>query len=178
MDFALRQLLLGTCATGSPPLSCEAHNIATVFARIDRIGIGIVLVMRVLRKENMRSHPTVLVVDDDENILSAFGRFLQKEHCTMISALDAQEGMKKLGEQRVDLIITDVRLKSRSGVTFLIEAKIDRPKIPIIVITGYHDVITEKEAKEYGADYFFLKPLEVGKLRDAVRKCLHLRESS
>ena len=50
--------------------------------------------------------------------------------------------------------------------------------LTIIVITGYPDLINEKDVKAYGADYFFLKPLELDKLREAVRKCLHLNDIS
>ena len=118
--------------------------------------------------------PKVLVVDDDINILAAFDDFLRREHCYMLSATSAEEALKKLQEHPIDLLVTDVRLKLQSGVTFLLQVKGSLPKIPVIVITGYPDLITERDAKAYGADYFFLKPLEIEKLRNAVRKCLHL----
>jgi DNA-binding NtrC family response regulator len=52
------------------------------------------------------------------------------------------------------------------------EAKRIHPKLPVIVITGYPDLITEEAIKEYGADFFFLKPLDLEKLRHAIRRCL------
>jgi two-component system response regulator HydG len=119
--------------------------------------------------------PNVLVVDDDINILAAFKDFLRREHCYMLSATSAEEAFKKLQEHRVDLLVTDVRLKLQSGVTFLLHVKGNLPKIPVIVITGYPDLISEQDARAYGADYFFLKPLEIDKLRGAVRKCLNLK---
>ena len=118
--------------------------------------------------------PKVLVVDDDINILAAFEEFLRREHCYMISATTAEEAFKKLQDHRVDLLVTDVRLRIQSGGTFLLHAKGFLPKLPVIVITGYPDLITEQDARSYGADYFFLKPLEIDKLRYAVRKCLNL----
>lgn len=118
--------------------------------------------------------PKVLVVDDDINILAAFEDFLRREHCYMLAASCAEEALEKLHDHRVDLLVTDVRLKSQSGVTFLLRVKGSQPKLPVIVITGYPDLVTERDARAYGADYFFLKPLEIDKLRDAVKKCLHL----
>lgn len=84
----------------------------------------------------------------------------------------------KLGDHHVDLLVTDVKLRLQSGVTFLLHVKTSLPNIPVIVITGYPDLVTEKDARAYGAAYFFLKPLEIDRLRDAVRKCLHLDNGS
>lgn len=116
--------------------------------------------------------PKVLVVDDEENILSAFRDFLKKEHCEMVAASSAEEAMGVLENHRMNLLITDIRLKGASGVTFFMEAKRIHPKLPVIVITGYPDLITEEAIKEYGADFFFLKPLDLEKLRYAIRRCL------
>lgn len=120
----------------------------------------------------MPSFPKVLVVDDDENILSAFEVFFRKEHCSMIAASNSEEALKKIANLHIDLLITDIRLKHQSGIRFFMYMKELLPKLPVIVITGYPDVVSEAEVITYGADYFFLKPLELNKLREAVRKCL------
>lgn len=122
--------------------------------------------------------PTVMVVDDDTNILAAFEDFLRKEHCRMLAAADAEEALKKLEDHPVDLLVTDIRLKLQSGVTFLLKVKGSFPRLPVIVITGYPDLITERELKMYGAEYFFLKPLELDKLRRALRVCLGINEKT
>lgn len=114
----------------------------------------------------------VLVVDDEENILSAFRDFLKKEHCEMVAASSAEEAMGVLARQHMNLLITDIRLKGISGVTFLMEAKRIHPTLRVIVITGYPDLVSEEEIKAYGADYFFLKPPDLEKLRHAIRSCL------
>jgi DNA-binding NtrC family response regulator len=119
-------------------------------------------------------HPNVLVVDDDENILSAFRDFLRRENCSAVTALSAEEALKEMDRHTIDLVITDVRLKSQSGITFFMRLKSRRRDLPVIVITGYPNLIGGEEVKALGADYFFLKPLELDKLREAVRRCLHL----
>ena len=122
----------------------------------------------------MSNEHNVLVVDDDVNILSAFKDFLTSEHCSMVAASNAEEAMEHLSTRHIDLVITDVRLKYQSGVTLFIRIKQQHPELPVIVITGHPDLITEKDIRLYGADYYFLKPLELDHLRNAVRKCLHL----
>jgi DNA-binding NtrC family response regulator len=114
----------------------------------------------------------ILVLDDDVNILSAFENFFRQERCTMIAATTPEDAMRSLQEQPIDLLITDVRLKWRSGVTFFLNAKATFPHLPVIVITGYQESISEQELKDMGADYFLLKPLDLEKLRSAVHHCL------
>jgi len=123
-------------------------------------------------------HPNVLVVDDDENILSAFRDFLRRENCSAVIASSAEEALKEMDRHTIDLVITDVRLKSQSGITFFMRLKSRRRDLPVIVITGYPNLIGEEEVKALGAEYFFLKPLELDKLREAVRRCLHLDKSN
>jgi DNA-binding NtrC family response regulator len=126
----------------------------------------------------MSHQPNVLVVDDDVNILSAFGEFLSKEHCNVIVSSSAEDALRKLELHQVQLVVTDVRLKGQSGATLLIRIKQLHPSLPVIVITGHPNLITEMDIKHYGADYYFQKPLELDLLRDAVRKCLHLSQTS
>ena len=121
--------------------------------------------------------PKVLVLDDDTNILLAFRDFLKKEGCTMVAAPMPKEALQKMEEEKFDLLITDLRLNLESGVTFVLQAKRLQPKVPVIVITGYPDTVSESELKSYGADYLFVKPLELKELQHAVRTCLQQNQS-
>lgn len=125
----------------------------------------------------MRHSPRVLVVDDDDNILLAFRSFLKKEMCSVDAASSAEEALSKLKRFTYNLVITDIRMGGQSGITFSLKVKHRYPEIPVIVITGHPDLITESEVKKLGADYFFLKPLELEKLRKAIRECLHLNNN-
>ena len=116
--------------------------------------------------------PKVMVVDDDENILSAFGDFLKKERCTMIAASSAEEAKGKFERHHVDILIADVRLAGQSGITFFLDVRRARPNLPVIIITGFPDVISESDARSFGADYFLLKPLDIDRLREALKACL------
>jgi DNA-binding NtrC family response regulator len=115
------------------------------------------------------------VLDDDVNILAAFRDFFEKERCSMVAASTAEEAMKLIETEHFDLLITDIRLKANSGVTLFLNAKILNPHLPVIVITGYPESVDESLLKSIGADYFLLKPLEIDKLRLAVRACLQKR---
>jgi two-component system, NtrC family, response regulator HydG len=117
----------------------------------------------------------ILVLDDDVNILSAFEKFFRQEHLTMVAAASTEAAMQALQKQSIDLLITDVRLNWESGVTFFLKAKASYPQLPVIVITGYHESISEQELRAMGVDHFLLKPLDLEKLRSAVHDCLGKR---
>ncbi len=125
----------------------------------------------------MSTLPKVLVVDDDKNILTVFRDFLDKEHCSLIPASCIKEAMINLERYQIDLLIADVNFKNQSSMALFKRVKESKKKLPIIIITSFTDIIEEKDARRYGADYFFSKPLELNELRYAVRKCLRLRNS-
>lgn len=124
----------------------------------------------------MTHTPKVLVLDDDKNILLAFQDFLKGEGCAMVAVPAPKEALQEIEKGKFDLLITDLRLNMESGVTFIIHAKRLQPTTPIIVITGYPDTVSEAELKLYGADYLFLKPLELKELQHAVRSCLQHKD--
>ena len=117
----------------------------------------------------------ILVLDDDVNILSAFENFFRQERLNMVAATTTEDAMQALRKQSIDLLITDVRLNWQSGVTFFLKAKASYPHLPVIVITGYHESISEQELRAMGVDHFLLKPLDLDKLRSAVHDCLGKR---
>ncbi len=120
----------------------------------------------------MPRQPRVLIVDDDENIVSAFEEFLAKERCTVVSASGAEEAFSVISHTTVNLVITDIRMRWQSGVTLLMKIKQFNPKLPVIVITGYPSFVSEADVRHYGGEYFFVKPLDIDQLRNAVRNCL------
>jgi len=122
--------------------------------------------------------PKVLVVDDDENIVSAFREFLAKEQCTVLSTSAAEEALSLLSRTTVSLVITDVRMRWQSGVTLLMRIKQLSPVLPVIVITGHPNLISEEDLRHFGAEYVFVKPLELDQIRNAVRKCLNRTRNS
>jgi DNA-binding NtrC family response regulator len=118
----------------------------------------------------------ILVLDDDLNILSAFEKFFRQEHLAMIAATSPEDAMQALQKHAIDVLITDVRLNWKSGVTFFLNAKALYPHLPVIVITGYHESVSEEELRSMGVDHFLLKPLDLEKLRSAVNDCLRKRK--
>lgn len=120
----------------------------------------------------MKQRPKILVVDKDENILSAFGNYLRKKNLSMIGVNNVKTGLKLISQQEINLMITDVRVNSEFGVSFISQAKLAQSNLQIIAITSYPDKINEPDLKPYGVNYVFIKPLELSKLDEAINNCL------
>jgi DNA-binding NtrC family response regulator len=125
-----------------------------------------------IKEPPMQHQPRALVVDDDVNILSAFEDFFRKEHCIMLSASGAEGALQAIAGVEVNLAITDIKMPCETGIALCRKLKQSHPHLPVIVITGYPNLVAEEDARRAGADYYFLKPLELDQLREAVRKCL------
>jgi signal transduction histidine kinase len=99
---------------------------------------------------------TVLLVDDEENVLNALRRVLRHEPykiCTQSSALKALELLK---EQKFQLIISDQRMPEISGIEFLEKARQLSPESIRVMLTGYSDLKTAEEAINRVEIYRFL----------------------
>lgn len=115
---------------------------------------------------------TILIVDDDPNIVSAFKSSLQREAYRIIGAESVSEALEQIATGTIDLIITDVKLRGPSGLSLLIQLGQHEQHMPIIVITAYSDWISEKDLRLLGAAEVFLKPLDLPKIRESIRRLL------
>lgn len=121
--------------------------------------------------EHAQVKPNVLVVDDDKKILEAFKYLMESENCNMIGACDVDEVMKKIQDIHLDLIITDFMLESKSSIELFTLIRKSQPEVPVVVMTGYPELISEKDVKMFGGNYLLTKPLELGRLRNVIRTC-------
>jgi len=121
--------------------------------------------------ESVQGKPNVLVVDDDKKILEAFRYLMESENCNMIGACDVDEVMNKIQDVHLDLIITDFMLESKSSIELFTLIRKSQPEVPVVVMTGYPELISEKDVKMFGGNYLLTKPLELGRLRNVIRTC-------
>ena len=117
----------------------------------------------------------ILVVDDEAYIRDILRRNLAQAGFEVEEAADGLEGLEKLQEKEVDLVILDLRMSPMDGFEFLKVVKRDKRyrMIPVIVMTGQGGELDELKALELGADDFLGKPVERARLLARVRA--HLR---
>lgn len=127
-----------------------------------------------MENEIPKNTPKVLVVDDDRNIFEVLRNFLRREGCDVVWASTPEVALGRIHENDIDLLISDIRPEHQSGRGLLAQLKSIKSDLPVILITGYPEAISEKDVKALGADHFFQKPLDLLQMRRAVRSCLHL----
>ncbi len=112
------------------------------------------------------SRRTLLLVDDDENILRALRRVLRREGYQILQATSAQEAFGLLALHEVQVILSDQRMPSMTGTEFFSQVKELYPDTIRIILSGYTDLKSVTEAINQGAIYKFLtKPWDDAVLR-------------
>jgi CheY-like chemotaxis protein len=113
---------------------------------------------------------TTLVVDDDPLIVDAIAQALAGADCTVLTARDGYEAISILADRHIDLIVTDIRMPGLDGVQLGIQAKLMRPRLRMVYITGFPDA---GQRVRHGT--VLEKPVRVAELRRAVRHELSAR---
>ncbi len=115
------------------------------------------------------SHPSHILVVDDENGPRQALRMLLKEDYEVHLATRVNEALVILKEHPIELIITDLRMPERSGVDLLRESKQYDADIQVIIFTGYGQLETAMKAVEYGAFAYMEKPFDNDVMMDMVK---------
>lgn len=150
----------------SPPLSGDE------FARLLRSGRR--LPEHLFVRERAR---TLLLVDDEENILAALKRLLRRDGYHIVTATSGAQGLQRLTEHAVDVIVSDQRMPGMTGVEFLRRAKELYPDTVRIVLSGYTELQSITDAVNEGAIYKFLtKPWDDERLRSHILEAFRSKE--
>jgi len=99
---------------------------------------------------------TILCVDDEPHILSSLRRLLKPCGYQFLGASSAEEAIARLAEEKVDLIISDMRMPGMQGAEFLAIARQNWPSITRVMLTGYSDVSSTIEAINKGEIYRYI----------------------
>jgi len=127
----------------------------------------------------MEKQYTILVVDDETDILESVFFELQLEGFNVLKASGGKEAWKIFSDEKtIDLVITDVRMPEGDGVELLERLKENSPEHPaVLFITGHND-ISDKESKEKGAQSIIAKPFKISRLMSEIKKCPDDEEKS
>ena len=119
----------------------------------------------------------LLLLDDEESILSSLKRLFRRDGYEIFTATDAVAAFEILAEHRIGVIISDQRMPGMSGTEFLRRVKDLYPDTIRIVLSGYTELQSITAAINEGAIYRFLtKPWEDEQLRAAIREAFQRTE--
>ena len=115
---------------------------------------------------------SVLVVDDEENLLVLLDRILSKEGYKVNTAFNSYQALDLVEKRRFRVAILDIKMFPLDGVALLSEIKNRSPSTQVIMITAYPTVDTRNECLRRGATSYLTKPLDIQQLKSVVRTVL------
>lgn len=118
-------------------------------------------------------HP-ILVVDDDNDILSLLSKWLMAEGFEVLTAESAEEALTKVSISRPRLVITDLFMNGMSGMDLLTEIHRDNPLLPVIMLSGQAKIPDAIKATHLGSAAFLTKPVKQEELLDHVKRSLRI----
>jgi len=111
---------------------------------------------------------TVLAVDDDALFLRSIVRIFRGRPYRLVTADSAELALSKLAEQPIDLLLLDLRMPGRDGMSLLVDLKKLYPDVPVIMLTGFGNIALAVQAIQAGAADFLEKPCEAGLLLERI----------
>jgi DNA-binding NtrC family response regulator len=115
---------------------------------------------------------SVLVVDDEENLLVLLDEILSKEGYQVKTANSAYKALDFVGQSDFRVAILDIKMYPIDGVALLAEIKKRSPSTQVIMMTGFLTRETQNACMKYGATDYFTKPLDIQKLKSVLRGLL------
>ncbi len=126
-----------------------------------------------------RGQGTVLLVDDETNVLRALARLLRRDGYRVVTAATFAEAFEQLASESVEVVVSDHRMPDGKGTEFLGRVKATHPDTVRLILSGYADIGTVTEAINVGAVHRFMtKPWDDDELRAVVRDAMHLARAA
>lgn len=128
-----------------------------------------------MKRDALMPKQKILIVDDEKDMRDFLEIMLRKEGYEASSFASPKAALDLCKSEKVDLVISDIRMPGMGGVEFLKALKELDPDILVIMITAYASVETAIEAMKSGAYDYFTKPFNIDEVRINIRKALKLK---
>jgi two-component system response regulator FixJ len=113
---------------------------------------------------------TVFIIDDEIDICHSLKWLFESVHLRVETYESANLFLEKFDNKKQGCIIMDVRLPGMSGLELLEQLKLQKTRIPVLIITGYGDIPMAVRAMKAGAVDFIMKPFNDQYLLESVQK--------
>ncbi|WP_164847555.1 response regulator [Citrobacter freundii] len=110
----------------------------------------------------------LLLVDDDPGLLKLLGMRLTSEGYSVVTAESGQEGLRVLNREKVDLVISDLRMDEMDGMQLFTEIQKVQPGMPVIILTAHGSIPDAVAATQQGVFSFLTKPVDKDALYHAI----------
>ncbi|HCP4921628.1 TPA: two-component system response regulator GlrR [Escherichia coli] len=114
----------------------------------------------------------LLLVDDDPGLLKLLGLHLTSEGYSVVTAESGAEGLRVLNREKVDLVISDLRMDEMDGMQLFAEIQKVQPGMPVIILTAHGSIPDAVAATQQGVFSFLTKPVDKDALYQAIDDAL------
>ncbi len=121
---------------------------------------------------------SVLVVEEEEGIRTEVLDTLMAVGHRVEAAPDADAALERLGQGGIDVVLTDLALRDRSGLQLASAVKKRSPGTAVVLLTGWGRRLHEERLRESGVDVVLVKPVQPDRVREAVADALLRRRSA
>ena len=118
----------------------------------------------------MKNTISILIVDDQEMMRDMIEKILSREGYRLLAAEDGMHALEILKDEKVDLIISDLKMPRMDGFELLKQVKENYPEIGVIIMTAFGDTYTVKDALLLGADEYITKPFKAYEISLVVER--------
>jgi DNA-binding NtrC family response regulator len=122
------------------------------------------------REGKLEKKLDVLVVDDEAILRSLLEKVLKKEGYGVHLAASAKEAYDILSNDSIDIVISDIKMPDADGFDLLRRVKSDYPDLGVIMMTGYADAYSVKDALLMGADDYITKPFKTFEITMVIER--------
>lgn len=109
----------------------------------------------------MDNKSKIAIIDDDPNIIEIYGKKLEDEDFTIVSATDGEAGIKLVQQEKPDAILLDIMMPGKNGVEVLheLQSNSETTKIPVIILSNVSDEEVIKKVGSYTTHFYVVKAL-------------------
>jgi CheY-like chemotaxis protein len=113
---------------------------------------------------------SVLIVDDEETLTWSMARSLSKDRnkYEVLVANTGREALNLLKKNKIDVLISDIRMPDINGLDLLVKVKKDYPQTSVVIMTAYGSPDLQKEARQRGSLFYIEKPFEIIDIRNII----------
>jgi CheY-like chemotaxis protein len=115
----------------------------------------------------------VLVVDDEPVVANSMRRTLSRRGFQVEEAFTGREALTRILNEMYDLVLLDMKMPDANGLELLPTIRKHRPKLPVVMVTGYASIDTAVEAIQRGASDYMAKPFTPDELFTTARRAIH-----
>ncbi len=115
---------------------------------------------------------TILIIEDKDSMAQMLRETLEAEGYGVMIAQDGQNGLDRIRDSHIDLVLSDLKLPKKDGLEVLRTAKAENPLLPVIMMTAFGSIETAVTAMKEGAFDFITKPFDTDHLLLLIKRAL------